>query len=60
LDGSRADCDLRALLKREEVTFLKKSNQKTFAPLRAVLKQPGTTTNKVFMLLFVHKKKFFF
>jgi len=24
-----------------------------------VLKQPGSKTNKVFLLLFVHKKKFF-
>jgi acetolactate synthase-1/2/3 large subunit len=38
---------------------LKKSNQKTFAPLRAVLKSPSTEINKVFLLLFVHKKKFF-
>jgi hypothetical protein len=36
-----------------------RQNQKTFAPLRAVLKTPGTETNKVFLLLFVHKKKFF-
>jgi len=39
--------------------FFEKKNQKTFAPLRAVLKQPGSKTNKVFLLLFVHKKKFF-
>jgi hypothetical protein len=39
--------------------FFEKKNQKTSAPLRAVLKQPGTKTNKVFLLLFVHKKKSF-
>jgi hypothetical protein len=39
--------------------FFEKKNQKTFAPLRAVLKQPGSKINKVFLLLFVHKKKFF-
>jgi hypothetical protein len=38
--------------------FFEKKNQKTFAPLRAVLKHPGTKTIKVFLLLFVHKKKF--
>jgi len=41
-----------------------RKNQKTFVPLRAVLKQPGTEINKVFLppggpVLFVHKKKFF-
>jgi hypothetical protein len=36
-----------------------RENQKTFAPLRAVFKAPGTEINKVFLLLFVHKKKFF-
>jgi hypothetical protein len=36
-----------------------RENQKTFAPLRAVLKEPGTKMNKVFLLLFVHKKKCF-
>jgi len=44
---------------QERKFFFKKKNQKTFAPLRAVLKHPGTETNKVFLLLFVHKKKFF-
>jgi len=39
--------------------FFEKKNQKTFAPLRAVLKPPGAKTNKVFLLLFVHKKKCF-
>jgi hypothetical protein len=39
--------------------FFEKKNQKTFAPLRAVLHTPGTKMNKVFLLLFVHKKKFF-
>jgi hypothetical protein len=39
--------------------FFEKKNQKTFAPLRAVLKTPGSEINKVFLLLFVHKKKFF-
>jgi hypothetical protein len=39
--------------------FFEKKNQKTFAPLRAVLKTPGTEMNKVFLLLFVHKKKCF-
>jgi hypothetical protein len=39
--------------------FFKKKNQKTFAPLRAVVRTPGSKTNKVFLLLFVHKKKFF-
>jgi hypothetical protein len=40
--------------------FVEKKNQKkSSAPLRAVLKQPGSKTNKVFLLLFVHKKKFF-
>jgi len=29
------------------------------ARFRAVLKTPGTEVNKVFLLLFVHKKKFF-
>jgi hypothetical protein len=37
--------------------FFEKKNQKTFAPLRAVPKHPGTEINKVFLLLFVHKKK---
>jgi hypothetical protein len=45
----------------KEFFFEKKAsrpgNQKTFAPLRAVLKPPGTEINKVFLLLFVHKKK---
>jgi len=36
-----------------------RQNQKTFAPLRAVLKRPEAEINKVFLLLFVHKKKFF-
>jgi len=45
---------------RRKKFFFEKKNQKTFfAPLRAVLKQPGTETNKVFLLLFVHKKKCF-
>jgi hypothetical protein len=39
--------------------FFEKKNQKTFAPLRAALKEPGIKTNKVFLLLFVHKKKCF-
>jgi hypothetical protein len=39
--------------------FFEKKNQKTFAPLRAVFKTPGTETNKVFLVLFVHKKNFF-
>jgi hypothetical protein len=39
--------------------FFEKKNQKTFAPLRAVLKPPGSETIKVFLLLFVHKKKCF-
>jgi hypothetical protein len=39
--------------------FFEKKNQKTFAPLRAVAKHPGTETIKVFLLLFVHKKKCF-
>jgi hypothetical protein len=39
--------------------FFEKKNQKTFAPLRAVLNAPGSKTNKVFLLLFVHKKKCF-
>jgi hypothetical protein len=38
--------------------FFEKKNQKTFAPLRAMLREPGSKTNKVFLLLFVHKKKF--
>jgi hypothetical protein len=37
--------------------FFEKKNQKTFAPLRAVFETPGTEINKVFLLLFVHKKK---
>jgi hypothetical protein len=37
--------------------FFEKKNQKTFAPLRAALKRPGAKINKVFLLLFVHKKK---
>jgi hypothetical protein len=41
------------------VFFFEKKNQKTFAPLRAVMKPPGTEMNKVFLLLFVHKKKSF-
>jgi hypothetical protein len=44
---------------RSKKFFFEKKNQKTFAPLRAALKIPGTETNKVFLLLFVHKKKFF-
>jgi len=39
--------------------FFEKKNQKTFAPLRAVFHVPGSKTNKVFLLLFVHKKKSF-
>jgi hypothetical protein len=39
--------------------FFEKKNQKTFAPLRAALTNPGSKTNKVFLLLFVHKKKRF-
>jgi hypothetical protein len=39
--------------------FFEKKNQKTFAPLRVVLKPPQAQINKVFLLLFVHKKKFF-
>jgi hypothetical protein len=39
--------------------FFEKKNQKTFAPLRAVLQTPGTKKIKVFLLLFVHKKKCF-
>jgi len=39
--------------------FFEKKNQKTFAPLRAVLKRPQTEIPKVFLLLFVHKKKVF-
>jgi len=40
--------------------FFEKKNQKTFsAPLRAVVKTPGTEANKVFLVLFVHKKNFF-
>jgi len=48
-------------MKKEERKkfFFEKKNQKTFAPLRAALKQPGLKTNKVFLLLFVHKKKSF-
>jgi hypothetical protein len=38
---------------------LKKRTKKLFAPLRAVVKHPGSKTHKVFLLLFVHKKKFF-
>jgi hypothetical protein len=30
-----------------------------FNPLCAVLNKPGSKMNKVFLLLFVHKKKFF-
>jgi hypothetical protein len=40
-------------------SFLKKEPKNFFAPLRAVLEQPGPGTNKVFLLLFVHKKKSF-
>jgi hypothetical protein len=29
-------------MKQKEVTFLKKTNQKTFAPLRAVVETPMT------------------
>jgi hypothetical protein len=39
--------------------FFEKKNQKTFAPLRVALNEPGSKTTKVFLLLFVHKKKFF-
>jgi hypothetical protein len=49
----RPDSDFAALSHRGA------GNQKTFAPLRAVLQTPGTETNKVFLLLFVHKKKCF-
>jgi hypothetical protein len=46
-------------VKESKEFFFEKKNQKTFfAPLRAVLKHPGTEINKVFLLLFVHKKKF--
>jgi len=39
---------------------LKKRTKKAFfAPLRAVLNEPATKINKVFLLLFVHKKKSF-
>jgi hypothetical protein len=45
---------------RRKKFFFEKKNQKTFsAPLRAVLKEPGSKMNKVFLLLFVHKKKCF-
>jgi hypothetical protein len=46
-------------MKKRKKFFFEKKNQKTFAPLRAVFETPGTETNKVFLLLFVHKKKFF-
>jgi len=46
-------------MKGKKKFFFEKKNQKTFAPLRAVFQEPGTKMNKVFLLLFVHKKKFF-
>jgi hypothetical protein len=40
--------------------FFEKKNQKTFLLRFArCLKRPRPKTNKVFLLLFVHKKKFF-
>jgi hypothetical protein len=46
-------------MKESKKFFFEKKKQKTFAPLRAVFHVPGLKTNKVFLLLFVHKKKFF-
>ncbi len=49
------------MLKAQSISkkfFFEKKNQKTFAPLRAAFKTPGTEMSKVFLLLFVHKKKF--
>jgi hypothetical protein len=41
--------------------FFEKKKQKTFGPLRACVAPAGPTPTgiKVFLLLFVHKKKFF-
>jgi hypothetical protein len=39
--------------------FFEKKKQKTFAPLRVVLKPPVAKINKVFLLLFFQKKKSF-
>jgi hypothetical protein len=43
---------------KSKTFFFEKKNQKTFAPLREVLKPPRAKIIKVFLLLFVHKKKF--
>jgi hypothetical protein len=37
--------------------FFEKKNQKTFAPLRAVLNQPGTETNKSLLRSFSSEKR---
>jgi hypothetical protein len=42
----------KGVFPEKAVTFLKKSNQKTFAPLRAVLKKPGSPEQKSFAELF--------
>jgi hypothetical protein len=41
--------DVRYGKKAGKRFFFEKKNQKTFAPLRAVRKPPGTETNKVFL-----------
>jgi hypothetical protein len=39
--------------------FFEKKNQKTFGPLREVVKWPGAKINKVVLQLFVYRKKCF-
>jgi hypothetical protein len=59
MESSFRDLNSMALTSKGKKFFFKKKNQKTFAPLRAALKMPGSKMNKVFLLLFVHKKKCF-
>jgi hypothetical protein len=43
---------------KNKTFFFEKKNQKTFAPLREQVKQPDAKMTKVFLFLFVYKKKF--
>jgi len=44
-------------MKKAKKFFFEKKNQKTFfAPLRAVAQQPGSETNKSFLVLFFKKE----
>ncbi|HEY1856242.1 hypothetical protein [Acidocella sp.] len=50
------------MMAEESSRFLEKSGAKTFAPLEPwalSATKPMTQSNKVFLLLFVHKKKSF-